>query len=63
MKHRFNEAQTRLLEANPNVKHASDRSISYEPEFKLRAVQVIFCRNAGHSRPSCFGWRTLCRSS
>ena len=44
MKHRFNEAQTRLLEANPNVKHASDRSISYEPEFKLRAVQIIFCR-------------------
>ena len=39
MKHRFNEAQTRLLEANPNVKHASDRSISYEPEFKLRAVK------------------------
>lgn len=39
MKHRFNESQTRLLEANPNVKHASDRSISYEPEFKLRAVK------------------------
>lgn len=39
MKNRFNETQIRLLEANPNVKHASDSSISYEPEFKLRAVK------------------------
>lgn len=35
----FNEHQRRLLEANPNVNSVSDRSIQYNPDFKLLAVK------------------------
>ena len=34
----YNEFQIKELEKNPNVRSASDRSISYSPKFKLRAV-------------------------
>lgn len=35
----FNEFQRKQLESNPNVSHVSDRSITYHPEFKVRAVK------------------------
>jgi transposase-like protein len=35
----FNEIQIKLLESNPNVGHVSERSISYTPDFKIRAVK------------------------
>lgn len=35
----FNEHQRRVLEANPNVKAVSDRTIQYTPEFKVKAVK------------------------
>lgn len=35
----FNEIQMKLLENNPNVKHVSERSISYHPDFKVKAVK------------------------
>lgn len=35
----FTEYQINKLEKNPNIIHASDRSISYSPAFKLKAVQ------------------------
>lgn len=35
----FNEHQRRILDVNPNVKSVSDRSIQYDPEFKLLAVK------------------------
>lgn len=35
----FNEHEIQRLEKNPNVKHVSDRSISYQPDFKLAAVK------------------------
>lgn len=35
----FNEHQRRILEANPNVSSVSDRSIQYNPDFKLLAVK------------------------
>jgi transposase len=35
----FNDIQIRQLENNPNVKHVSERSISYEPAFKATAVK------------------------
>lgn len=35
----FNEYQRRILEANPNVKTVTDRTIQYIPEFKVKAVQ------------------------
>ena len=35
----FNEIQIKLLESNPNVDHVSERSISYTPDFKIRAVK------------------------
>ncbi|WP_281247232.1 hypothetical protein [Domibacillus mangrovi] len=31
----FNEFQIRQLEHNPNVKHVSEGSISYQPDFKV----------------------------
>lgn len=34
----YNEFQIKELEKNPNVKSASERSISYHPDFKLKAV-------------------------
>lgn len=34
----YNEFQIKELEKNPNVLSASERSISYSPEFKLKAV-------------------------
>lgn len=34
----YNELQIKELEKNPNVLSASERSISYSPEFKLKAV-------------------------
>jgi transposase len=34
----FTEHQIKELEKNPNVVHASDRSISFSPSFKLKAV-------------------------
>ncbi len=38
-KKNFTETQIRLLEANTNIKHVSDKSISYAPDFKLKAVK------------------------
>jgi len=38
----FNEIQIKLLESNPNVDHVSERSISYTPDFKIRAVTENF---------------------
>jgi transposase len=35
----FNEFQRKQLENNPNVCHVSERSISYTPKFKEKAVQ------------------------
>jgi transposase len=35
----FNEIQIKLLESNSNVDHVSERSISYKPEFKIKAVK------------------------
>lgn len=35
----FNEIEIKLLESNPNVDHVSERSISYTPDFKIRAVK------------------------
>jgi transposase len=35
----YNEFQIKELEKNPNVLSASERSISYSPEFKLKAVK------------------------
>ena len=34
----YNEFQIKELEKNPNVQSASERSISYQPDFKLKAV-------------------------
>jgi transposase len=35
----FNEFQRKQLENNPNVSYVSEKSISYTPEFKVKAVQ------------------------
>ncbi|PAE25792.1 HTH domain-containing protein [Bacillus sp. 7894-2] len=35
----YNEFQIKELEKNPNVLSASKRSISYSPEFKLKAMK------------------------
>ncbi|WLD92656.1 hypothetical protein [Alkalihalobacillus sp. AL-G] len=35
----FNEFQRKQLENNQNVRHVSDRSISFQPEFKVKAVK------------------------
>lgn len=35
----FNEYQRKQLEANPNVASVSDRSIQYQPAFKIKAVK------------------------
>lgn len=35
----FNEFEIQRLEKNPHVKHVSDRSIAYHPDFKLAAVK------------------------
>lgn len=37
---RFSESQIRLIEANANVLHVSERSIAYVPAFKLAAVRA-----------------------
>uniref|UniRef100_UPI00047C06C6 HTH domain-containing protein n=1 Tax=Peribacillus kribbensis TaxID=356658 RepID=UPI00047C06C6 len=34
----YNDFEIKELEKNPNVLSASDRSISYSPEFKMKAV-------------------------
>ncbi len=34
----YNEFQIKELEKNPNISSVSDRSISYSPEFKMKAV-------------------------
>lgn len=36
---RYTETQIQRLESNPHVKNVSDQTISYEPAFKLKAVQ------------------------
>jgi transposase len=36
---RFSESQIRQLESNANVLHVSERSITYQPAFKLAAVK------------------------
>lgn len=36
----FTEEQMRQLEANPNVQHVSESTITYTPTFKLAAVQA-----------------------
>lgn len=35
----YNSSQIEMLERNPNVNKASDRSITYNPNFKVKAVQ------------------------
>jgi len=35
----YNESQIKELKKNPNVTSASDRSISYSPKFKIKAVK------------------------
>lgn len=35
----FTESQRKELESNPNVIKVSDRSITYSPEFKVKAVE------------------------
>jgi transposase len=35
----FNEFQMRQLELNPNVLHVSERSITYHPDYKVKAVK------------------------
>jgi transposase len=35
----FNEFQIKVLENNPHVKQVSERSITYHPDFKLKAVK------------------------
>jgi transposase len=35
----FKEIEIKLLESKPNVDHVSERSISYTPDFKIRAVK------------------------
>lgn len=37
---RYSEEQFKSLQANPNVKKCSDKSITYSPDFKLRAVKA-----------------------
>lgn len=39
----YNEFQIKELEKNPNILSASDRSISYSPEFKIKAVTEYKC--------------------
>ncbi|MEH7012942.1 IS3 family transposase, partial [Neobacillus niacini] len=38
-KNLFSEYQIKELEKNPNVLRVSTRSISYEPDFKVKAVK------------------------
>lgn len=35
----FNENQMKMLDNNSNVDHVSERSISYTPDFKMKAVK------------------------
>ncbi|MFJ8257665.1 hypothetical protein ACIQ4Z_10385 [Peribacillus asahii] len=35
----FNEFQIKVLENNPHIKQASERSIPYHPDFKVRIIQ------------------------
>jgi hypothetical protein len=35
----FNETQMKLIESNPNVDHVSERSISFTPDFKIKAIK------------------------
>ncbi|MBV7509310.1 hypothetical protein KW850_29480 [Bacillus sp. sid0103] len=35
----YTEFQIKELEKNPNILSASDRSISYNPEFKIKAIK------------------------
>jgi transposase-like protein len=37
---RFSESQIRQIEVNANVLHVSERSITYQPSFKLAAVKA-----------------------
>lgn len=39
-KQRFNESQVRHIENNPNVLHVSERSLTYQPVFKIAAVKA-----------------------
>jgi putative transposase len=36
----FTEAEIKQIEANPNVSHVTEKSITYSPAFKLRAVKA-----------------------
>ncbi|MET3575102.1 hypothetical protein ABID49_000986, partial [Bhargavaea ullalensis] len=36
----YNEQVRRILEGNPNVRHVSEKTIQYTPEFKLKAVKA-----------------------
>ena len=38
MRRTFTEAQIQLLESNPNIKCVTEFTISYDPDFKLKAV-------------------------
>ncbi|MFX3673488.1 MAG: HTH domain-containing protein [Paenisporosarcina sp.] len=35
---KFTESQIQLIKANPHIKHVTESTISYEPDFKLNAV-------------------------
>lgn len=39
-KQRFSESQVRQIEINPNVLHVSERSLAYQPAFKIAAVKA-----------------------
>jgi len=39
---RYSEEQVKTLQANPNVKKCSDKSITYSKDFKLRAVKTFY---------------------
>lgn len=41
-KRRFNEAQIKELQANPNIERCSDKSISYSKEFKVLAIKKYY---------------------
>lgn len=42
-RHRFTAYEIRQLEVNPNVRHVSEKSITYSPEFKLTALEAYRC--------------------
>jgi transposase-like protein len=39
-KQRYSEEQARIIQANPNVKNCSSKSITYSKDFKIKAVKA-----------------------